>query len=328
MNLSAAVQLPSVYSVPGSDPANDGAVSVRVFDLPTLPSDGTVTLRTLVQLFHTPDADCRMIHLRAYTDDALVAEGVKVHSQRILDAVPRLVASVVRTLSGLTEAQAELVTLDPALFAVIVHETARLQTLYDAFVRGSASSSVRKVAHANVREELRVAALAQRDAVRTGLVQVLGAARANELALAQDASDDRALAAGLEHLADVIDRVCIDGSVAEKAQLERRWMSVARATKLRGMAASLRDATDEGRGAQTTEPVTQRALDLQDGRVLVLLDALVGSMQTAHRANKAIELPDGATLASRYRSRPRSARGKGRVGKAPAVNPEPNAKPE
>lgn len=51
-------------------------------------------------------------------------------------------------------------------------------------------------------------------------------------------------------------------------------------------------------------------------------------MQEAHRANAASELPDGATLASRYRSRPRSARGKGRVGKAPAADAEPNVKPE
>ena len=186
---------------------------------------------------------------------------------------------------------------------------------------------VRKVAHANVREELRAAALAQRDAVRTGLVRVLGATRADELALAQDASDDRALAAGLDHLADVTDRVRVDGSAAEKAQLERRRMSVARG-EAPGHGRVI--ARCDGRGARSAD---DRAGDTARARSARRLRCSYCSTRSSGRCRRPI-VPtrrSSSRTVRRWRvatARGPAARGKGRVGKAPAVKSEPNAKPE
>lgn len=309
------------------DPANDTRQS-PVFFLPTLPADTTLTLAALVALFGPCDKGCRTIHLRGHSDDDLVEEGNKVDTQRILDAVPRIVASTARTLARLTEAQAELVTLDPALLGVVLAESAVLEDTLRRFRQGATGAAVRKVALGNTHKTLRDGAIAQRDVVHRALTQVLGPTRSGELALAQDASDEHALAAGLDHLADVIDALLKDGSTVERAQLERRRTGAPRAQKLRALAAALRSAAGESAAAHTAEPVTQRALDLQDGRVLVLLDALVGSMQTANRANRAIEVPECSTLAGRYRSRPRSERGKGRPRKSPDPNPPESKAPD
>ena len=70
--------------------------------------------------------------------------------------------------------------------------------------------------------------------------------------------------------------------------------------------------------APAPRAVTQRELDLQDGVVLVLLDALDEGMRQAHRASAAIELPEYGALAKRYRSRSGKRSRKGDAGEVKA----------
>jgi hypothetical protein len=150
--------------------------------------------------------------------------------------------------------------------------------------------------------------------VRRGLAQVLGAAAVPELAPAQDASTDAALASGLTHLADLIDRTLAHGTPDEREQLARRRLAAPRATSLRAHAHALHATSTAATAAPPPRAVTQRELDHQDGMVLVLLDALVDGMLEAHRASPSIEKPDFATLTKRYRSRSGKRRAKGEAG--------------
>lgn len=308
-----AHKLPVTLSTHTGDPAND-THDAPVFLLPALPLDGSITLATLAALFPTADAGCRAIHLRNHREADLVNEGNKVATPRILDAVPRLLVSVLRALARVTPAQADCIVIDTEILGVIVQESVKLADLHARFLASAPARSVRRASHDVVQRERHSAAVSERDLVRRGLAQVLGAAAVPELAPAQDASTDAALASGLTHLADLIDRTLAHGTPDEREQLARRRLAAPRATSLRAHAHALHATSTAATAAPPPRAVTQRELDHQDGVVLVLLDALVDGMLEAHRASPSIEKPDFATLTKRYRSRSGKRRAKGEAG--------------
>ena len=235
---------------PHAAPAND-ATEAAPFDLPVLPSDQDITLAILAALFTAPpDADCRAIHLRHYTEDDLVNEGNKVDTQRILDAVPRILVWATHALAGLTRQQAQHVVLDTAILALIVHESVVLADLHARFLSAKPARVVRQSKLVAGQKERHAQAVLERDLVRAGLAQVLGPNVGKEFEPAQDASSEAALMAGLRHLADVIDQTFKTGADIERRQLQRRRLDADRAAALRAMADSLADA----RVASTASP--------------------------------------------------------------------------
>ena len=72
--------------------------------------------------------------------------------------------------------------------------------------------------------------------------------------------------------------------------IERFGIDGAHAATLRAAAQDVRAAGDVA--AKPTRSATQRALDLQDGRVLLLIEVIVRAFREAHRENTAIALPD------------------------------------
>jgi hypothetical protein len=213
---NAALKLPEITPHTLHRPAND-TNGEALFHLPALPLGQGITLAMLEALFPPSDAGCRAIHLRCYSETDLVEEGNKVDTQHILDAVPHIVVSVTRTLTKLSSKQADCVVIDAEILGVIVHETTKLASLHGDFLASKPGRSVRRSALDVVQNETRKAALAERDLVRVGLSQVLGATTDAELAPAQDASSVAAVAQGLAHLADLIDRVLAKGTDDERA---------------------------------------------------------------------------------------------------------------
>jgi hypothetical protein len=88
----------------------------------------------------------------------------------------------------------------------------KLADLHARFLATAPARSVRRASHDVVQRERRAAAVSERDLMRRGLAQVLGATAVPELAPAQDASTDAALASGITHLADLIERTLTHGT--------------------------------------------------------------------------------------------------------------------
>ncbi len=302
-----ALQLP-VQSTTRTSPAND-THDDPVFVLPALPTDRDITLAVLAGLFTgAPDADCREIHLRHYTEDGLVNEGNKVDTQRILDAVPRILVWSMHGLACLTPEQAPCVVFDTALIPLIVHESVKLAALHGRFLATKPARAVRQSKLVAGQKERHAAAVLERDLVCAGLEQVLGPSVGDEFDPARDASSEAALCAGLRHLADVIDQTLTSGTDVERRQLTRRRLGAERAASLRAMADTLSGARIASTASPPPPAVTQRALDHQDGVVLVLLDALVDGMKLLRRACPLVERPTYGTLSGRYVTRPGGGR--------------------
>ncbi len=95
---------------------------------------------------------------------------------------------------------------------------------------------------------------------------------------------------------DFLDRTLTTGPSADRDALARFNVDGACVTRLRATATALNAVG----GAPTAPPYNalQRALDLQEGRVLALLDMVVGAMRAARAENKAIVLPELGGLRS------------------------------
>lgn len=314
---NAARRLPEL--APAGAPANDHPQPEGAHPVPALPADAQVTLAMLVLLFGKADGGCRATHLDGRDEGELHADGAQYDSQRVLDGAVAVVVSTTRILGSLTPEQMELVTLDPAVLGVIVEESARLQDMLARHRHTSVESATARTARDAECAACRRAAITQRDVVRVGLAQALGAGAVEGFAPARDASDDAALAGGLDFLAGRIEAAFKGGAEATREQLTRRGLGPARARRLRALAAQLRETSV----APTFAPppaVGLRELNVQDGRVLALVDAVVDAMRAAHRANRAIALPSFGPLARRYRT--------GRRRKAtPDAPPAPPAPP-
>ena len=321
-----ALQLP-VPAPTHASPAND-THEEPAFVLPALPADRDISLAVLAGLFTgPPDADCREIHLRHYTEDDLVEEGNKVDTQRILDAVPHILVWSMQGLACLTPTQAPCVVFDESLIPLIVHESVKLAGFQERFLATKPARAVRQSKLVAEQKERHTAAVLERDLVCAGLEQVLGPSVGDEFGPARDASSEAALCAGLRHLADVIDQTLKSGTDVERRQLTRRRLSAERAASLRAMADTLSGARIASTASPPPPPVTQRALDHQDGVVLVLLDALVDGMKLLRRACPLVERPRYGALSGRYATRPGGGRApKSKEGAPDAPVAEPPVK--
>src|SRR5262249_34981598 len=127
-------------------------------------------------------------------------------------------------------------------------------------------------------------AIAERDNVYDGLRNALGDDVIAKLdAIVGTAETPEKLAAGLDGLAGFIEDVLKNGEKADKMLLEQYDVGAACAAALRDRALKVRDA-----GAATASPgrrVTQRALDILDGRVLYLIEKGMRAFRAARRAD-------------------------------------------
>jgi hypothetical protein len=134
------------------------------------------------------------------------------------------------------------------------------------------------------------AGIAERDSVYDGLRNALGdgvIAKLDELVGTAESADK--LAAGLSALAGFIEDVSKKGAKSDRLLLEQYSVGAACATSLRERASQVQKT-----GAVKATPgprVTQRALDILDGRVLTLIEKGMRAFRAARRADSSILLP-------------------------------------
>jgi hypothetical protein len=263
-----------------------------------LRASGEWTLETLRDALGPPDAALVALLLRAFSDETLAGYGSSVASERLLRATPTLVATTIQTLASLDDKSASLVHLPPEIFAAIVDEAEKVPALaaqVAAVTKKSAvSRSAWKVSHKTARRR----AIAARDRIVRAVGAALGGPSQVETlkVAAGNADDDATLAQGLCDLADLLEQTLSTGTAIDRDALARFNIDGACVAQLRAAASALRVLGD----APTPPPYNalQRALDLQEGRVLALLDMVVGAMRSARASNKAIPLPELGPLQS------------------------------
>ncbi|MFS8071967.1 MAG: hypothetical protein ACMG6S_36825, partial [Byssovorax sp.] len=297
-----------------------------------LPAPGTATLATLPAVFGAADEVSRALLFRAADDSDLVDDGTKVETSTILNSVPTFLVSCAGILAGLTMEQEALVYLDPGVFGVLVDETGKLvarKKLHDDNVRAEKSGQVAQEAGAS--SVARDAALL-RERTRAGLVSALGSSRRTliDTAAGTSTEDPALVGAALDALADLLSAVH-DPKVAgwtdgDRSATDRFCVGSEQITALRAAALAVGKVGEAP--ARPTRSVTQRALDLQDGRVLLLVEMIVRALRQAHRASTAIAMPDLKQLAWKFSSRSgkRPKKGDKAMGAAKTAALEANGK--
>lgn len=269
-----------------------------LFLYPTLPVGDGCTLQALAEALGPPDPELAPILLRSSTEADFHAEGCEVAPERIQKAIPRFITTAAASLMSLDETTAPLVMVDAGILALIVHETLAIEPLARRW-DSSAHTQTALVADWNARRaRARRAAIGHRDLLVNALTRALGAQADLVDALRGDAADDAALVQGIKAVADLADARLTEGTEADRAALARFKVTGERVKLLREKAAAV--SAVGAAPVASPQAVTQRQLDVQEGRVLVLIDILLKAMRAARRVHTTLVLPELGPLKSHF----------------------------
>jgi hypothetical protein len=277
-------------------------------------SEMSYDMNSLAKKLGKPDKGFAARTFAKVREEALVEDGTRTDSQNVLDDVPRFVGSAISIGAALSAPQRALVRLPGTLLPLLVHEAAQLWTLKQRH-EGQATDRAADKAERETKERRAMqAGITERDAVYDALRNALGDERQPELdAIVGRADSSDNLAKGFVALADFIDRVA-KASADDAISLKDYGAGPDCAKTLRKRAKTVKDL-----GKVTAAPgrrVSQRALDLQDGRVLLLIGKVLRAYRAARRSDPTILLPELNRIAWMFESRP-----KGKTS-APAEKPE------
>ena len=223
--------------------------------------------------------------------------GVQAETGNILVDMPRFVSSSLRILAGLDAARRELVLVPPRIFAVLVGEALALEAMNRDHGDVATDEDGDKAERETTLKRLSSEGVALRNRVIAGLRSAVGDERAEKVRkAASDASSSDALMTGMKAVARFIDDMLKNGTNDDKAALEEFKAGAARSAELRAKAAEVLEASTVTAG--TGKRVSKRALDIQDGRVLVLVDMIHRAFRLARRSDKSILMPELNRLSS------------------------------
>ncbi|WP_437681567.1 hypothetical protein [Sorangium sp. So ce131] len=295
---------------PAGSPAEAPIVSSTTITLDLLarelgPADGTFAARTFAGI---PEED-------------LVAEGTRIDSQSLIDDVPHFVASARRILGSLSESQRSKVRMPAALLPLLVAEAGRLQAMkrsHDA--EATEVAGARAAVEAQGRSAMRDG-IAERDLCYDGLRNALGARRMARVdAIVGRADSPENLAKGLEALAAFIEETRRADPLQDGKLLEDYGVGAECAATLRATAQRVRGTASVQ--IATGRRVTQRALDLQDGRVAIVIEKILRAFRSARRVDGTILVPELNKAAWMFEVRSGNSKKASSTGsEAPAGNP-------
>jgi hypothetical protein len=223
---------------------------------------------------------------------------------------------MVEIRKALSPSQRGLLKLPEGIPALLIAEATALRTLHtehlDATVQGAGSKAQRE---SESRRESREG-IALRDLVYDALRSAVGAEGMSEVdAISGTAATSEALAKGLSSLADHVRRLQKAGG-DKRLLLEEFGVDEACAAALEQKAVRVRKAGEVV--AAPAKRVTQRKLDLQDGRVAHLIGVALRAFRAARRADASILVPELRKSAWLFEVRSGRAR-------APKDAPSPSA---
>jgi hypothetical protein len=255
-----------------------------------------VTLDTLVAQHGAPSTGHRVVAFAGYDPVASLALGQKVATERILRVVPGFVQRAAQAWAALSPAQRErVVGFRPVLFTVLLDEAATLRALNERYDRAAKSDALsRAQAVTNATESERDA----RDLygrVRATVGEYTTAAQWAALGfdtLPESPADADQLAQALGTLATQVGawHATLDPEVREAC--EEINLGEALVASLREAAEAVRRTQAEAAGFTAQTRVTQRQLDVQDGRVLHMVRRVFNAFRRAARRDDSVVVPD------------------------------------
>lgn len=249
-----------------------------------------------------PDPKLQRLLFRNAKEDGLAAWGTEVDSKNILADMPRFVVSSLGILASLEPARRSLVKLPPGIFAAVVTEAIKLEQMkadHEATVTTNAGTKTDR--ETTLRREMREG-VSLRDTVLERLGNALTDDQMKKVeVVANDAASSDHLAAGLVAIADLIDDLRQTGSEDDRDALDIWSIDAPTVTSLRDKSTSILEA-----GKIVASPprkVSQRSLDIQDGRVLSLIDMIWRAFRLARRTDRSILMPELNRIAWMFESR-------------------------
>jgi hypothetical protein len=284
---------------------------------PTVPATAH-DIDSLAEALGAPDPKLLRLLLRNRTEEALTEWGTEVDSKNIIADIPRFVVSSLSILASLDTDRRGLVKLPPGIFAAVAAESAQLATMkvgHEAAITSNAGDRTDRESAS--RREMREG-VALRDTVVERLGNSLSRDQMKKLeALAGDASSSANLAAGLAAVADFIAALRKDGSADDNDALDLWSIDAPTVQSLRDKSTAILDA-----GKTVAAPprkVSQRSLDLQDGRVLSLIDMIWSAFRLARRADRSILMPELNRILWMFETRASAPKGAKEAAPPPAV---------
>lgn len=273
---------------------------------------GTHTLDSLVALLGPVDEPLRTALFENVLDEALVKRGTRVLSTSILDDAPLFLGSTYNIWQAITDVQRAKVNIDPQVFALCLDEAHILRRLVQGFHAVVTTSASDQVEHSVEVRQVVSEGVALRSSVVDSLKSVLDPAQvAHVKKLAGTAETPETLAGGMKRIADYVSALLKNNTESQRRRLSTFNITAERATALKSKAEQVRLT-----GAVTVAAVRrveQRKLDLQDGRVLLLMEHILRAFRAAHREDPTILLPEVRALASVFNTRPTTTRRKPRT---------------
>lgn len=294
--------------------------------LPTILPNGE-DLASLHTALGTPQPSFSRMLFRTAREEDLVEQGTRVDSHNIIADIPRFVASSITILESLDAPRRATVMLPFGIFAVIVDESVKLEGMKRDHEQTAVTSSGEKAKReGTLRREMR-AGVALREQATAALGHALGDAHMTELStIVGDASTPESLSKGMNAVADFIDRILASGDADDIAALDAWHVASPRAVALRAQAVKVLDAG--AIVANTGRRISQRSLDVQDGRVLLLVEQTLRAFRTAHRADASILVPELNRIAWLFdTSHPSRKSPKATAPEAPAASPPGDSTP-
>ncbi|HEX2573572.1 MAG TPA: hypothetical protein VH877_28745 [Polyangia bacterium] len=286
---------------------------------PSMSRTHEYTLDTLAPLLGAFPENLRALLFHNVTEAELWKRGRTVRTEHILQDAPLFLGSAYDVWQALTDAQRKKVNLDPRILAVCLDESRKLRELGQQHGLVAAVTSGGQAGRKSQAQQALRELRALRRSLLGSLRDALAApawARARQLA---GKATRKALADGSERLADHVAALVRDASEDEQLQLCAYNIVAERAAELQAQVANVRAVTAVA--ASPAPRVQQRKLDIQDGRVLLLMARIYRAFRAAQRENPAILLPEVRALAGILTTRPRSRPRKARPTAAPPTPP-------
>ena len=258
-----------------------------------------------------PDEELREAMFEEVVESRLVDMGTSVESDRLLKDVPIFVGSTLDIYAGLSEDQLDALNLDDQLFPLLMDEARILREDNRAFQTAQTATAGTKAQREAAAKRERQTALAQRNNLVGALRNALGEPRLAKLDefVAGPADDAERLAESIKRVTDFASGLLTQGTVGEQRRLKVYKVDEERVGKVRARIERVRAAAVEK--APQPQRVSQRLLDLQDGRVLFLMDRVLRAFRYARRVDSTILLPELRYVAGFFEIRTGRRPGKG-----------------
>ena len=275
-----------------TEPAAKPAARARTSAASAAPEEVSYSLDQLQQTLGAPSAAITTVLLGSRTDDDFLALGTSFASSDIIDSAPRFLGTAHAYFASSTPAaRKRLVGISTDVFALAVSESITLRGKLRDF-RSSAGASA-----ATRRDKLRASvseSRAKRDQVLStlgGVVPAKGKLRDKLESSAGPAPTPEEVAVALDTLSDVVVQVLKSSSEETRGAYGAIGIDDALAESLQAQAKALRAADDVATGGDPSKSVSQRDLDLQDGRVLHIITHIFRAFREAHGITATVVQP-------------------------------------